>query len=110
MYTWKSDENGKAVKAKARLVARGFSQRPGVDYHETFASTPATPCIRLMAAISMRVAVGFVPFRCTTGFCPGRTEGSGPDADASGLRSTVRKSSSFESELIRLEISVTILA
>ena len=58
---------------------------------------------------SMRVAVGFVPIRCTTGFCPGRTEGSGPDADASGLRSTVRESSSFESEPIRLATIVTIL-
>ena len=57
---------------------------------------------------SMRVAVGFVPFRCPTGFCPGQTEGSGPDADASGLQSTVRESRSFESEPIRLEISVTI--
>ena len=52
VYTWKSDENGKVVKAKARLVARGFSQSPGVDYHETFAPIPATPCIRLMAAIA----------------------------------------------------------
>ena len=59
---------------------------------------------------SMRVAGGFVPFRCATGFCPGRTEGSGPDADASGLRSTVRESSSLESEPIRLETSVTVLA
>ena len=52
VYTWKSNENGKVVKAKARLVARRFSQRPGGDYRETFASTPATPCIRLMAAIT----------------------------------------------------------
>ena len=52
MYTWKSDETDKAVKVKARLVVRGFSQRPGVDYHEPFAPTPAAPCIRLMAAIA----------------------------------------------------------
>ena len=57
----------------------------------------------------MRLVVGFVPFRCT-GFSPGRTEGSGPDENASGLRSTVRESSSFESEPIRLETSITILA
>ena len=37
------------MKAKAQLVARGLSQRPGVDYNETFAPTPATPCIRSMA-------------------------------------------------------------
>ena len=33
-------------------MARGFSQRPGVDYHETYAPTPAAPCIRLMVAIA----------------------------------------------------------
>ena len=59
---------------------------------------------------SMRDAVGFVPFRYTTGLCPGRTEGSGPDADASGLRSIIRESSSFESEPIRVETGVTTLA
>ena len=61
-------------------------------------------------ADSLRVAVGFVPFRCTTGFCPSRTEASSTDADASGLRSTVQESSTLESEPIRLETSVTILA
>ena len=39
------------VKAKARLVAERFRQRPGVDSHAPFAPTLATPCIRLMAAI-----------------------------------------------------------
>ena len=62
VYTWKSDENGKVVKAKARLVARGFSQRPGVDYHETFAPTPASPCIRLMAAIACELQLGLCHF------------------------------------------------
>ena len=62
VYTWKSDENGKVVKAKARLVARGFSQRPGVDYHETFAPTPSTPCIRLMAAIACELQVDLYHF------------------------------------------------
>ena len=52
VLTYKSDENGKVVQAKARLVAIGFSQRSGVDYHETFAPTPDTPCIRLMSAIA----------------------------------------------------------
>ena len=40
------------VKAKARLVARGFGQREGVDYFETFAPTPASACIRLLASIA----------------------------------------------------------
>ena len=52
LYTWESHETGKVVKGKARLVAREFSLHPGGDYHETFASTPAAACIRLMAAIA----------------------------------------------------------
>ena len=50
VYTCKSDETGKVVKAKSRLVARAFSQHPGVDY-EIVVSTTAVPCMRLMAAI-----------------------------------------------------------
>jgi hypothetical protein len=34
----KLDEHGNHVKFKAWLVAQGFSQIPGVDFHETFLS------------------------------------------------------------------------
>ena len=33
----KTDANGNVVKYKARLVAQGFSQQPGIDFEETFA-------------------------------------------------------------------------
>ena len=62
VYTWESDETGKVVKAKAQLVARGLSQRPGVDYHETFGPTPAAPCIRLMAAIACELQLDLCHF------------------------------------------------
>lgn len=62
VFTWKADEHGKVVKAKARLVARGFSQRPGVDYYETFAPTPAASCIRMMAAIACELQLDLCHF------------------------------------------------
>ena len=62
VFTWKADENGKVVKAKARLVARGFSQRPGVDFNETFAPTPAASCVRLMAAIACELQLNLCHF------------------------------------------------
>ena len=52
VYTWKANEHGKVVKAKVRLVAKGFSQRPRVDFHDTFAPIPGAPSFRLMAAIA----------------------------------------------------------
>ena len=36
VYSWKSDEFGLVVRAKARLVARGLGQREGIDFIDTF--------------------------------------------------------------------------
>ena len=39
-YKWvfvrKRNEKGEVVRYKARPVAQGFSQRPGIDYEETY--------------------------------------------------------------------------
>ena len=39
-------------KAKSRLVARGFKQREGVDFSETFAPTVSSSCVRHMSAVA----------------------------------------------------------
>ena len=52
VYTWKVDEHGRLVKAKSKLVARGFKQREGVDFSETFAPTVSSSCVRLLSAIA----------------------------------------------------------
>jgi len=43
----KKREMGVVVKWKARLVAQGFRQRPGVDYNQTFASTVQMQSVRI---------------------------------------------------------------
>ena len=39
-YKWvfvkKRNENDEIIRYKTRLVAQGFSQRPGIDYEETY--------------------------------------------------------------------------
>jgi hypothetical protein len=42
-------------KLKARLVIKGFSQRPGIDYDETFASVPHHESIRLVLVLAAQV-------------------------------------------------------
>ena len=54
VYTWKVDEHGWVVKAKSRLVARGFKQREGVDFSETFTPTVSSSCVRLLSAIACK--------------------------------------------------------
>ena len=51
VYFWKSDEFSNVVLAKARLVARGFGQREGIDFFDTFSSCPSVMSIRLLAAL-----------------------------------------------------------
>ena len=49
----KENENNKVVWYKARLIAQGFSQRPGVDYEETY--SPVMDGITFRYLISMAV-------------------------------------------------------
>ena len=52
MYTGKVDEHRWVVKANSRLVARGFKQREGVDFSETFTPTVSSSCVRLLIALA----------------------------------------------------------
>ena len=52
MFDLKKDELGHSVKFKARLVARGYKQREGIDFSETFAPTVSGSCVRLLTAIA----------------------------------------------------------
>lgn len=49
----KREPNGAISKFKARLVARGFSQVPGVDFEETYCPVVKRRSLRLLIAISV---------------------------------------------------------
>ena len=40
------------VKDKSRLGARGFMQREGINFGETFSPTVSSSCARLLSAIA----------------------------------------------------------
>ena len=51
LYKIKHGVDGSAVKFKARFVARGFSQKEGVDYDEIFAPVARYTTIRSIIAL-----------------------------------------------------------
>ena len=52
MYKVKRDELGAIVKHKARLVARGFVQREGIDFEEVFAPVARMESVHLLLALA----------------------------------------------------------
>ena len=59
-YKWvfvrKLNENNEIIRYKVRLVAQGFSQKPGIDYEETF--SPVMDAITYHFLISLVVPKG----------------------------------------------------
>ena len=52
VFRAKKDATGKIIRYKARLVAQGFSQIPGVDYFDTFAPVARLASIRAVLAFA----------------------------------------------------------
>ena len=54
VFTRKRNEKNEIARYKARLVAQGFSQRPGIDYEETY--SPVMDAITFRYLISLVVS------------------------------------------------------
>lgn len=52
LFTLKNDEFGKPIRYKARLIARGFSQKFAEDYNEIFAPVARLPSFRILLAFA----------------------------------------------------------
>ena len=62
VYTWKVDEQEWVVKAKSKLVARGFKQREVINFRETFSPAVSSSCVCLLSAIACEYDVDLCYF------------------------------------------------
>lgn len=55
VFNAKIDNNGNVKKYKGRLVVRGYFQKSGIDYFETFSHIVKQTTIRCMVALATRI-------------------------------------------------------
>jgi len=54
VFKYKKNSKGEITKRKSRLVARGYTQQEGIDYHETFSPTLKLDSIRIFTALAVQ--------------------------------------------------------
>jgi hypothetical protein len=74
VYKRKIDQHGKIKVYKARLVARGFQQREGIDYVETFAAVVKPASYRIFFALAAQFGYKVHQMDVKTAFLNGKLE------------------------------------
>lgn len=70
VFKRKFDSENK-IRYRARLVAKGFSQRPGVDYEETFSPVLRHSTLRLLFALAVQLKLDICHLDVKTAFLNG---------------------------------------
>lgn len=74
VFRVKTNPNGSIDKYKARLVVKGFNQRYGVDYSETFSPVAKLSTIRSMLSVASAEKMHLTQFDVSTAFLYGELE------------------------------------
>lgn len=74
VFRVKMDESEKIYRFKARLCARGFLQREGIDFHETFAPVIRYDSLRLILAEVAAQDLELLQFDVQTAFLYGKLD------------------------------------
>lgn len=74
IFKIKRNSMGEIERYKARLVARGYEQRAGIDFKETFAPVASIETIRTIFGIATTKNLAWVKFDITTAFLNGKIE------------------------------------
>jgi len=64
VYKTKFNPDGSIQKHKARLVAKSYSQQPGIDYNETFAPVASLDTIRALLTLAAQKEMENLSTRC----------------------------------------------
>ena len=54
VFVRKQNENNEVVRYKARLVAQGFTQRPGFDFNETYSPVMSGIMFRYLISLAVQ--------------------------------------------------------
>lgn len=74
IFKTKLNKNGDLERYKARLVARGFMQKQGVDFQETYAPVAKLATVRFLLAIGIQLNFYFCHMDVVTAFLYGHLE------------------------------------
>ena len=93
VFKLKKDAAGAIVKHKARLVARGFVQKEGVDYDDAFAPVARLDSVRVMVGMAAQRGWELHHLDVKSAFLNGehKEEVDGGRAPSSRLRNQLRR-------------------
>ncbi|SPC63052.1 uncharacterized protein UHOD_11870 [Ustilago sp. UG-2017b] len=74
VYKLKLDAQWRATQYKARLVAQGYAQRPGLDYDQTFSPVVCLQTMHILLALAHRYRLHIAQLDMSTAFLNGNID------------------------------------